>query len=109
MTTGVCPYKMKAKKRGDEWWILGVEGMDPEGMGPYPSKEEAEWHMSAVENTWKYGHLLNYFTVDKDAKNRKPMEAVPREPEPEPPKRRARKPSTAAPVRKKRRKSRKRK
>ena len=106
MTTGVCPYKMKVKRRGDEFWILGVEGTDPEGMGPYPSKEEADWHMNAVENTWKYGHLPNYFTVDKD--KRPPMPITPREPEPEPIKRRTRKPPTTAPVRKKR-KSRKRK
>ena len=97
-----CPYKMRVKKRGEnEWWILGVAEMDPEGMGPYPSKEEAEWHMHAVENTWKYGDRPGYFTVDKDAKNRKPIEIVPREPEPEPPKRRVRKPSTAAPRKRK--------
>ncbi len=98
MTLGVCPYKMKVKKRDDAWWILGVADMDPEGMGPYPSKEEAEWHMGAVENSWKYGHLPGYFTVDKPVK-REPQVLVPREPEPEPPKRRVRK----------RRKSRKRK
>ncbi len=104
---GVCPYCMRVKKRGeDEWWILGIDQLD-EGMGPYPSKEEAEWHMHAVENTWKYGDRPGYFTVDKD--KRTPMPIVPREPEPEPPKRRVRKPSTTAPVRKKRRKSRKRK
>ena len=43
VSNGVCPYKMKVKKRGDQWWILGVDQMDPEGMGPYPSKEEAEY------------------------------------------------------------------
>jgi hypothetical protein len=100
---------MRVKKRGEnEWWILGVAEMDPEGMGPYPSKEEAEWHMHAVENTWKYGDRPGYFTVDKDAK-RPPVVPVPREPEPAPVKRRTRTPSTTAPVRKKRRKSRKRK
>jgi len=105
-----CPYKMKVKKRGEnEWWILGVDQMDPEGMGPYPSKEEAEWHMHAVENTWKYGDRPGYFTVDKPVK-REPQVLVPREPEPEPPKRRARKTTASVPATgRKRRKSRKRK
>jgi hypothetical protein len=98
---------MKVKKRDSDYWILGIDQLD-DGMGPYPSKEEAEWHMHAIENRWKYGDRPGYYTVDKDVK-RPPVVPVPREPKPEPPKRRVRKPSTAAPVRKKCRKSRKRK
>ncbi len=109
MTLGVCPYKMKVKKRDDAWWILGVADMDPEGMGPYPSKEEAEWHMGAVAKTWLHGDKPGYFTVDKPEK-RAPVVLQPREPEPQAPKRRVRKPSTAvAAPRRKKRKSRKRK
>ncbi len=105
---GVCPYKMKVKKKGDLWWIMGAAEMDPEGMGPYPDKAEAEWHMQAVENTWIHGDKPGYFTVDKPEK-RPPQVLQPREPEPEPPKRRVRKPAAVPATGRKRRKSRKRK
>jgi hypothetical protein len=100
---------MKVKKRGDEHWILGVDGMDPEGMGPYPSKEEAEYIIARIEDMWKYGDRPGFVTVDKAVK-REPIVLVPRvEEPPPPPKRRARSTAVAVPATgRRRRKSRKR-
>ena len=56
---------MKVKKRGDQYWILGVAQMDPEGMGPYPSKEEADYHIEGIQAMWKYGDKPGFVTVDK--------------------------------------------
>jgi len=103
----VCPYKMKVKKRGDQYWILGVAQMDPEGMGPYPSKEEADYHIEGIQAMWKHGDKPGFVTVDKTEK-RAPIVLVPRVEEPPPPKRRVRNPAAVPAVRKKRRKSRKR-
>jgi len=108
VTNGVCPYKMKLKKRGDQWWILGVDQMDPEGVGPFPDKEEAEFDMNAIEEMWKYGDKPGYVTVDKPVK-REPLVLKPRVEEPPPPKRRVRNTAAAVPATgRKRRKSRKR-
>ena len=68
MSETVCPYKMKVKKRGDQYWILGVDQMDPEGMGPYPSKEEADYHIEGIQAMWKYGDKPGFVTVDKTEK-----------------------------------------
>jgi len=108
VTNGVCPYKMKLKKRGDQWWILGVDQMDPEGVGPFPDKEEAEFDMNAIEEMWKYGDKPGYVTVDKPVK-REPLVLKPRVEEPPPPKRRVRNTAASVPATgRKRRKSRKR-
>jgi hypothetical protein len=55
---------MHVKKRGDEWWILGVPDMDP-GCGPYGSKADAEDDMHGMERFYKYSHLPGYMTTEK--------------------------------------------
>ena len=108
MSNGVCPYKMKLKKRGDEWWILGVDQMDPEGVGPFKTKEDADFDMQAIQDMWKYGDKPGYVTLDKPGK-REPIVLKPRVEEPPPPKRRARSTAAAVPATgRRKRKSRKR-
>jgi hypothetical protein len=60
--------KMRVKKRGDEWWILGIPDMDPKGCGPYGSKADAEDEMHGMERFYKYSHLPGYMTTEKPRK-----------------------------------------
>ena len=64
---------MHCKKRGDEWWILGVPEMDPIGCGPYPTKDLAEDDMHGMERFYKNKDKPGYITTDKPvaAQNRK--------------------------------------
>jgi len=97
VTNGVCPYKMKLKKRGDQWWILGVADMDPEGVGPFPDREEAAFDMNAIQEMWKYGDKPGYVTLEKPVK-REPLVLKPRVEEPPPPKRRVRSTAVSLPA-----------
>lgn len=56
--------KMRPKKRGGKWWILGCPDMDPEGVGPYDSKDNALDDMHGLERFYKYLDVPGYTTIE---------------------------------------------
>ena len=55
---------MKVIKRGKEYWILGVQDMDPEGCGPYDDKEVALVDMRGMEKFEQNVDKRKFFTSD---------------------------------------------
>jgi hypothetical protein len=69
MTTWDKIPKLRCKKLGKYWWVLGDEDAGP--MGPYNSRQEAKDETAGLPSTYKWMAKVGIIKL-KPKKNKRP-------------------------------------